>query len=94
MIKHPIHKKPVSTFEKFVLLIAIIEPLSTLPQIFDLYTSKDASSLSLLSWVLFAGASVVWLVYGLKIKSRPLIASSLLWITTELILMAGIVLYS
>lgn len=94
MVKHPIHKKPTSTFEKFVLLVAIIEPLSTLPQIYDVYTSKDAASLSLLSWVLFAGASVVWLIYGLKIKSRPLIASSFLWISTELTLMIGIVLYS
>ncbi|HAG27211.1 TPA: hypothetical protein DCG61_00290 [Patescibacteria group bacterium] len=94
MVKHPINKKVNSTFEKFVLLVAIIEPLSTLPQIFETFQSRDASSLSLLSWILFAGASVIWLIYGIKLKSRPLIASSILWISTEVILMIGIVLYS
>jgi MtN3 and saliva related transmembrane protein len=94
MVKHPINKKVSSNFERFVLLIAIIEPLSTIPQIYDVFTSKNAQSLSLLSWLLFAGASMVWLVYGVKIKSMPLIASSILWITTEVLLMVGIVLYS
>lgn len=94
MVKHPINKKINSTFERFVLLVAIVEPLSTLPQIYDVFTAKDASSLSLLSWMLFAGASVIWLIYGLKIKSYPLIASSVLWISTEFLLMAGIILYS
>ena len=94
MVKHPIHKNPSSTFERLVLLIAVIEPFSTLPQIYDIYTSKDATSISLLSWLLFAGASVVWLIYGIKIKSLPLIFSSLLWISTEILLIIGIVMYS
>lgn len=94
MVKHPINKKTNSAFERFVLLVAIIEPLSTLPQIYDLYSSQDASSLSLLSWVLFTAASVIWLIYGISIKSRPLIASSILWLSTELLLMTGIILYS
>ena len=96
MVKHPIDKKAKEnpTFEKFVLLVAIVEPLSTLPQIYDTFSTKDASSLSLLSWVLFTAASFVWLIYGIKIRSGPLIASSILWISTELLLMAGIILYS
>ena len=96
MVKHPVkkNKKVNSTFEKFVLLVAIVEPLSTLPQIYDVYSTKDAHALSLVSWLLFACASIVWLIYGIKIKSNPLIASSILWISTEVLLMIGIILYS
>lgn len=93
-MKHNTNVRNNTTFEKFVLLIAIIEPLSTIPQIFDVFTSRDAQSLSLLSWILFTCASIVWFIYGIRLKNTPLIASSILWISTELILMVGIVLYS
>ena len=94
MVKHPLKKKVGTKFEKFVLAVAIVEPLSTIPQIYDVYTTKDATTLSLLSWVLFASASVTWLIYGLKIKNVPLIASSILWVSTEILLILGIFLYS
>jgi uncharacterized protein with PQ loop repeat len=83
-----------SFFDTFVLAVAIIEPLSTVPQIVDVYTSKDAHSLSLLSWLLFMSASVTWLAYGIKIKNLPLIASSIMWVSTEVLLVIGIIAYS
>lgn len=80
--------------ERLALVVAIVEPLSTVPQIVETFQSKNAESLSLLSWLLFMAASLVWLAYGIKIKNRPLIASSVLWVLTELTLIAGILLYS
>jgi len=96
MIKHKVNPKPTKgpSLERLALVVAIIEPLSTIPQIVDIYQSKNAESLSLLSWLLFMAASVVWLAYGIKLKNPPLIASSVLWVLTELILIAGIVMFS
>jgi MtN3 and saliva related transmembrane protein len=82
------------SIEHLALTIAILEPLSTVPQILDIYRTQDVESLSLLSWLLFAAASIVWLVYGIKINNLPLIASSMLWVTTEVILIFGILIYS
>lgn len=81
-------------FDVVLLWIAVIEPLSTLPQIITLYKTQDAGSLSLLSWVLFMAASITWLIYGIRIKSTPLIASSVVWVATELMLIAGIIAFS
>ncbi len=96
MTKHKISEKNKngSALERLALVVAIIEPLSTIPQIIDIYRSKDADSLSLLSWLLFMLASLIWLAYGIKIKNRPLIASSVLWVFTELVLIVGIILFS
>lgn len=93
MVKHKKHPTKNTIFDAVLLWIAIIEPLSTLPQIIELYKSKDAQGLSLLSWVLFMSASIVWLIYGIRIKSIPLIASSIMWVATELLLIIGILLY-
>jgi uncharacterized protein with PQ loop repeat len=97
MTKHNINirrmNKPFS-IEHLALAVAIVEPLSTVPQILDIYRTHDVESLSLLSWLLFAAASVIWLTYGIKIKNRPLIASSVLWVSTEAVLIFGILIYS
>ena len=96
MTKHRVISKPknASLLEKLVLAVAIVEPLSTVPQIIEIYQSKNAEAISLLSWLLFMGTSLIWLAYGIKIKNLPLIASSIMWVLTELILVVGIVIYS
>lgn len=96
MTKHKANKKgsKLQILEYLVLGVAIIEPLSTVPQIVEVFQSQNAESLSLLSWLLFMSASVIWLFYGIKIKNQQLIASSILWVSTELLLITGIVMYS
>ena len=97
MTKHKIISKKVtktSLVGQLVLGVAILEPLSTVPQIIDIYTTRDVASLSLLSWVFFIIGASIWLAYGIKIKNLPLIISSALWVATELILIIGILIYS
>ena len=94
MVKHLTKHDTKNMLGRLVLAVAIAEPLSTIPQIIDLYSSKDAHGLSLLSWFLFFIGASIWLAYGVKIKNIPLIISSFLWVTTELILIVGILIYS
>ena len=76
-----------------MIIFAAIEPLTTIPQIVLLYTTKNATGLSLSMWVLYMLAAFVWLVYGIRIKSKALIASSIFWILTELPMVVGILIY-
>lgn len=94
MLKHVAKNKNNGILEKLVLAVAIIEPLSTIPQIVDIFSTQNATAISLITWLLFAVAAVIWLAYGIKIKNTPLIVSSLLWVITESIVVVGILLYS
>ncbi len=94
MSRHVVKNKNGGILEKLVLAVAIIEPLSTIPQIVDIFTTKDTTAISLVTWLLFAIAAVVWLAYGIKIKNTPLIISSSLWMLTESIIVIGILIYS
>lgn len=94
MAKNLKKQKNSPGFEAFMVAFAIIEPLTTLPQIYDVFTLKDAHAVSLLTWVLSMGSSSLWLIYGARIRSWPLIASSVMWLLTELVLVIGILLYS
>ncbi len=96
MAKHTAlaQKQKSALFDQLVLAVAIIEPLSTLPQIIETYSTHNVESLSLLSWLLYIAASLIWLVYSIKIRNIPLIASSIMWVSAELVLIVGILMYS
>lgn len=93
MTKPTVSFKKNDFLEHAMLVIAIIEPLSSVPQIIKIYTSKDAHSLSLLSCILYMATSILWLVYAIRLKNLPLIASSAMWSASEAILIIGILLY-
>jgi uncharacterized protein with PQ loop repeat len=95
----PLHLKNKRKFEnlifyRIVLAIAFIEPLTTLGQIYQIWKSKSAVGNSLATWSFFAFSGVIWLSYGVKIKSKPLIVSSMLWVITESIVIVQIIHFS
>lgn len=78
-------------FERFMLVVAVVEPLMTIPQIIEVYQHKGGG-VSLSTWSLYLFASAMWLVYGLKRRNGPLIVSGLLWVVTEAAVVAGALL--
>ena len=75
------------------MFVAIVEPLMTLPQVLQIWTTKDAHNVSLIAWVLYIFASSVWLLYGLKIGNKALAVTGALWIAVDAAVVAGILLW-
>jgi uncharacterized protein with PQ loop repeat len=82
-----------NVLNKLVLVVAVVEPLMTLPQIYQIWTDKDASGVSAVTWLGYMIAALIWLFYGLKIKDKPIIISSTLWIITEGFVVLGALRY-
>lgn len=76
-----------------VLAMAVIEPLMTIPQIYEIWIKKQAEGVSGISWALYLFAAVIWLLYGLQLKDKPVIISSTLWLFMEAAVVLGTVLY-
>jgi uncharacterized protein with PQ loop repeat len=76
-----------------VLVVAIVEPLTTVPQIYQIWSSRSASGVSRLTWSGDVVAAAIWLIYGCTQKDKPLIMSSALWIIAEGLVVYGTVLY-
>ena len=83
----------IALLDRFMLFIAVIGPASDIPQIYQIYTTHDASGVSLLTFTFYIATAVLWLVYALVHHQKPLILSSLAWMTTETIIVLGILLY-
>ncbi|MFY9228166.1 MAG: hypothetical protein WAO28_02465 [Candidatus Microsaccharimonas sp.] len=88
---HPKHKiKNKGGIDTIALVVGILQPLSTIPQIYMVYSTHDASSVSLFMWASFNVASVVLLMYGLRHKLTPIIWAQTLWIIFQTPMMVSV----
>jgi len=70
--------------------VAIVEPLTTLPQIINVFTKSNVAAISVLTWALYALFEVIWVIYGLTIKNRPIVITNTLWILMDLAVVVGV----
>jgi uncharacterized protein with PQ loop repeat len=76
-----------------VLAAAIVEPLMTIPQIYQIWSTKQAQGVSLLSWSFYLIAAVIWLFYGIKVKDKAVVIASILWVVVESLVVVGVIVY-
>ena len=94
MTKTLIDKKYNRRIENFALLAGIIQPLITLPQIIAIYGNQSAKDVSLLTWMGYLLFGIVFLIYGIVFNLRPIWIGQIIWVTMEIIMVIGILLYT
>ncbi len=87
-------KQQKQLVKRSVLAIAVIEPVMTLPQIYEIWIKQETEGVSTATWGMYISAAIIWLLYGLQLKDKPLIISSILWIITESAVVIGSLIYS
>ncbi len=91
--RHAKVRKGETLLGKFALIVALVEPLMTLPQVYDVWIRRETSGVSLTTWSFFTFTAVVWFFYGIQIKNTPIVISSALWIVVEGSIVAGVLIY-
>ncbi len=91
-----IKSKEEKTFfiDKFVMILAMVSPLFEIPQLVEIYSTKSAGSVSLLTWSFFVFMSIPWLIYGIAHKAKPIIILYSLWFLIDSVILVGILIYS
>lgn len=84
---------PKLSFETFVLAMGIVEPLFTLPQAYNIWVKHETVGVSLITWVFFVIASLIWFSYGLSIKSRPIVVSYALYAIFNSLVVIGLIVH-
>lgn len=75
------------------LFFSIAAPLMTLPQIVKIYSEKEASGLSGLTFGFYLFNAFFWLAYGVFIKNRPIVLANTFWIVIHISILSGIYIY-
>lgn len=91
-------KNTVSTSNKVIgylmYAFAVLTPLSNLPQISQLFSTKVTAGLSISTWTLYLVLGLIPLTYAIVNNIRPLIVSNVLWIFVDAIMIYGIIVYT
>jgi MtN3 and saliva related transmembrane protein len=63
-------------YEVLGFLAAILTTISFLPQVIKIYKSKETKSISFAMYVVLSLGILMWLVYGIHLKSMPMIIAN------------------
>ncbi len=89
-----IHPNPSGgLLDKTAFIAAFIQPLMTAPQLFQIYTTQDVSSLSITTWAAYTILGFVVLVYAIKKPARALILGQAIWVIADFGVLLGILLF-
>lgn len=58
--------------DKFIVLLGIVNVAATIPQITQIWSTRDGSGVSLLTWSYYVFFTAVLLGYAIAIKSKPM----------------------
>lgn len=85
-----------SKLEPLMLIMGLVSPLATLPQLYKLYFShsEHAVGLSLTTWLLYSFIAVLWTIYGIYHKNPTIWAGNGLGFMMDIAMVAGIVYHT
>lgn len=79
--------------DRLIYVAAIAYPLTTIPQIIDIFINKSSENVSLLTWLLYDAFTIIFLWYAIDKKLKPLIIEYSMWIASQSIVVFLILLY-
>ncbi len=82
------HKKTRQAVDKMVYVVGIGGNIAVLPQIVKAWQS-DAPGLAVLTWLLFVGIGLIWLVYAIQHQQKPLIVAQAVGISCNVAVVLG-----
>ncbi|MDP3966138.1 MAG: SemiSWEET family transporter [archaeon] len=90
---YPNPNKKIRVLDKIIYIVGIIGPAMLLPQVIKIFTSKNAEGVSFFSYAFLAIFSIIWLLYGIVHKEKPIIITNALWIVFHLLVAIGVLIY-
>lgn len=91
--QHKIRKVNPDYIDSAMSLIAIVSPLTIIPQIIQIYQTKDVEGISLITWVFSVLTSLTWIIYGFHHKDKPIIFNSIMGAVFCSLIAFGVLLY-
>jgi uncharacterized protein with PQ loop repeat len=91
--KYPHPRRWIRLLDRILLVVAIVGPMAMIPQLWQIYFYRDATGVSVFSFLMFAIFNVFWIGYGMAHKERPILLTYFLWFTMNLAVAIGALIY-
>ena len=91
--KYPNPRAWIRFLDRLLLVVAVLGPISALPQVIKIFVLRSVEGVSFLSWSMWLILGIPWLIYGFVHKNKPIIAAYTLWFIMNLAVIIGILIY-
>ena len=91
--KYPHPDPKIKFLDNLVMCVAVIMPLTAIPQIYKIWFLQNAAGVSLLTWSLFFIMAIPMLIYGLVHREKVLIVLNVLWLIMYGFVIIGTIIY-
>lgn len=91
--QHRIRKVNPDYIDSVMSVVAVISPLTLVPQIIQIFQTKDVEGISLITWFFSIITSIIWVVYGFHHKDKPIIFNSVMGTVFCILIVLGIFIY-
>jgi len=91
--KYPHPNKFKRAIDKLIIMVGLLAAIMTLPQLGKIWIQKNASGVSLISWIAYLITAIFWVIYGGLHKEKPLVLIYAVWIFLDIFIIIGIILY-
>ncbi len=61
-----------SKFDKLIVILGLVNVAATVPQLYEMWNTRDAGGVSILTWAYYVVFTAILLVYAILIKSKPM----------------------
>ncbi len=87
------NNKLKTSYDKIIYIAVIAGPLVNLPQLFKIWLYKSAAGVSVISWFSFSIISLLWFIYGILHKDKPILIMNLGLIIVQVFIAVGALIY-
>jgi len=77
-----------SAVETLGMIAGTLTTIAFVPQVLKIYRTKSAKDVSYMMFSIFSTGIVFWLIYGILIRSTPIIAANAVTLTLSMIIIA------
>ncbi len=79
-----------NTMDKMIYFVGISGPIMAIPQLYNIWTEKNISGVSPITWFAFLFIAMFWIAYGIMHKTKPIIITYSGWIVIDILILIGI----
>ncbi len=90
---YPARTSALRLLDGVVLVVGILGPIFSIPQILLIYVGQQAAGVSPESWAAWALLDIPWIIYGLVHRERPIVITYTLWLICNTLVFVGALLY-
>lgn len=92
-IAKPPDSPPLGGLERILRVLSVFTMLMTVPQVLTIWVGRDASGVSLVSWISYLFSACLWFVYGVRQHDKTIYLACIGWILLDLAVVAGIIVH-